>query len=64
MYVFYVEYNDHKKDFDVKQTYIVVVQQFQVVYLSHQGYKLDAKQEFVHYLPITYEKKKEKKNET
>jgi hypothetical protein len=61
MYVFYVEYNDHNKDFDVKQTYIVVVQQFQVVYLFHQDDKLDAKQEFAHYLPMIEDKMKKKK---
>ena len=49
--------NDHKMDFDVKQTYILVVQQFQVVYLFHQDDNLDAKQEFVHYLPMIEEKK-------
>ncbi len=38
-------------DFVVKQTYILVVQQFQVVYLFHQVDNLDAKQVFVHYLP-------------
>ena len=56
--MFYVEYNDHRMDFDVKRTYILVKQQFQVVYFFHLDGKLDAKQEFVHYLPIIEEKKK------
>ncbi len=60
MYVFYVEYNDHRMDFDVKLINILAVQQFQVVYLFHQDDKLDAKQEFVHYLPIEKEKKTKK----
>ncbi len=58
MYEFYVEYDDHKMDFDVKQTYILVVQQFQVVGSFHQDDNRDAKQEFVHYLPIIEAKKK------
>jgi hypothetical protein len=45
-------------DFDVKQTYILVVQQFQVVDSFHQDDNRDAKQEFVHYLPIIEAKKK------
>jgi hypothetical protein len=51
MCMFYVEYNDHKMDFDVEQTNIVVGRLFQVVYLFHQDDNLDAKQEFVRYLP-------------
>ncbi len=57
-YGFYVEYNDRKMDFDVKLINILVVRQFQVVYSFHRDDNLDAKQEFVHYLPM--ERRKEK----
>jgi hypothetical protein len=53
MYVFYVEYNDYKMDFGVKQTDIVVVRQFQAVGLFPLDGNLDAKQVFVHYLPTS-----------